>query len=86
MDVLVFPFHDPKNIETNYLKKIVPVLKANFQNAFVSITPKTNDLNQEAVSWLKNDRFFILNFNASASQIGDHYLTATRMRNGKLTF
>jgi len=76
MSSLVFPFHDPKNIETKFLKQILPLLKENFENAFVSVTPKTLCMNPGAVDFLKGDDFFVVNENAVDSMIGDHLLAA----------
>jgi hypothetical protein len=74
MTSLVIPFHDPNNVETKFLKQILPILKENFDNAFVSITPKTVAMNAEAVSFLKEDSFFVVNENAPDSLIGDHFV------------
>lgn len=76
MSTLVFPFHDPKNIETKFLKQILPLLKENFDKAFVSVTPKTVEMNPEVVGFLKRDSFFVVNENAADSTIGDHLLSA----------
>jgi hypothetical protein len=76
MSSLVFPFHDPKNIEIKFLKQVLPILKENFDNAFVSITPKTASLNPEAVAYLQQDNFFVVNFNSEDSLIGDHFVSA----------
>lgn len=75
MASLVFPFHDPNNIETKFLKQILPILKENFDNAFVSITPKTVIMNPEAVEFLKGDDFFVININSEDSLIGDHFVS-----------
>ena len=74
MSSLVFPFHDPNNIETKFLKQILPILKDNFVNAFVSVTPKTVIANPESVAFLKQDNFFIVNINLEGSLIGDHFV------------
>ncbi len=74
MTSLVFPFHDPNNIETKFLKQILPLLKNNFDNAFVSVTPKTVIVNPESVAFLQQDNFFIVNINSEGSLIGDHFL------------
>jgi len=76
MASLVFPFHDPNNIETKFLKQILPILKENFENAFVSITPKTLIMNPEAVSFLKEDSFFVVNENPEGSLVGDHFFAS----------
>lgn len=78
MASLVFPFHDPNNIETKYLQKILPILKANFKSAFVSVTPKTIQANPEAVNFLNSDKFFVVNRNPTDSLVGDHFLSAYR--------
>lgn len=69
MASLVFPFHDPHNIESKFLKQILPVLKEKFDNAFVSITPKTAGMNPDAVNFLKGDSFFVVNENPEDSLI-----------------
>ncbi len=74
MTSLVFPFHDPNNIETKFLKQILPILKENFDNAFVSVTPKTVVANPESVAFLQQDNFFIVNINPEGSLIGDHFV------------
>lgn len=74
MASLVFPFHDPNNIETKFLKQILPVLKENFDNAFVSVTPKTVNNNLESVAFLQQDNFFVVNINSEGSLIGDHFV------------
>lgn len=75
MASLVFPFHDPNNIETGFLKQILPVLKENFDSAFVSVTPKTVIANPESVSFLRQDSFFVVNINSEGSLIGDHFVS-----------
>jgi hypothetical protein len=74
MASLVFPFHDPNNIETKFLKQILPILKENFDNAFVSVAPKTVTTNPESMAFLQQDNFFIVNINSEGSLIGDHFL------------
>ena len=78
MSSLVFPFHDPKNIEAKFLKQILPILKDNFDNAFVSITPKTISENPESVDFLQTDSFFITNTNPVDSLTGDHFVAGYR--------
>ena len=75
MSSLVFPFHDPSNIETKFLKQILPILKENFDNAIVSVTPKTVVANPESVDFLQQDSFFVVNINPEGSLIGDHFVT-----------
>ncbi|OGF20582.1 hypothetical protein A2316_00535 [Candidatus Falkowbacteria bacterium RIFOXYB2_FULL_38_15] len=74
MTSLLFPFYDPNNVETKFLKQILPLLKENFDNAFVSITPKTVAINSESLNFLKEDSFFIVNENPEDSLIGDHFI------------
>lgn len=75
MSSLVFPLHDPNNIETRFLKLILPILKENFDNAFVSITPKTVIKNPLSLKFLREDGFFVVNENSQDSQIGDHFVS-----------
>ena len=74
MSAIFFPFHDPNNIEAKFLKQILPLLKENFDNAFVSITPKTIVSNPEAIAFLQQDSFFVVNTNSDNSLIGDHFV------------
>lgn len=74
MSSLVFPFHDPNDVETKFLRQILPILKEKFDNAFVSITPKTVIANPESVAFLQQDSFFVVNINSEGSLIGDHFL------------
>lgn len=73
---LVFPFHDPNNIELKFLKQAFGEMKANFKTAFVSITPKTVDANPEAVEFLNKESFFVTNLNPPDSFAGDHFVNA----------
>jgi hypothetical protein len=72
MSSLVFPFHDPNNIETKLLKQILPILKQNFDKAFVSVTPKTVISNPESINFFQQDDFFLVNTNSDDSFVGDH--------------
>ncbi len=74
MASLVFPFHDPNNLETKFLKQILPLLKENFDSAFVSVTPKTAIANSESVDFLQQDSFFVVNINSEGSLIGGHFV------------
>lgn len=76
MDSLVFPFHDPKNIESGFIPRVTPILKENFDSAFISLTPKTVESNPAAVQSLQQDKFYILNYNGPNTGIGDHFLAA----------
>lgn len=77
MASLVFPFHDTDGSQTKLLLKILPTLKQNFKNSFVSITPKTRP-HQEIINVLESDPFFVLNFNEDATSIGDHFVSGYR--------
>ena len=46
MPYLFFTFHDPLGFQTEHLQKMLPILKENFQGAFVSVTPETVKQNQ----------------------------------------
>ncbi len=76
MSSLVFPFHDPNNIEIKFLKQALSELKNNFDNAFISITPPTVTSNPKAVRFLQQDNFFVVNLNSKDSFIGDHFKNA----------
>ncbi|EKD99625.1 MAG: hypothetical protein ACD_22C00221G0008 [uncultured bacterium] len=75
MSSLVFPFHDPNNIETKFLKQLLPTLKEEFDSAFVSITPETLARNPEAVDFLIENSFFVVNENPEGSLVGDHFVS-----------
>lgn len=76
MPSLVFPVHDPDNQQFELLKSALPLLKQNFDRAFVSPTPKTEKQNPKLVSFLKKDKFFILNSNPQDSPACDHFINA----------
>ncbi|MFH1561664.1 MAG: hypothetical protein ABID04_03760 [Patescibacteria group bacterium] len=75
MSSLVFPFHDPNKIETKFLKRALPILKDNFDKAFIGVSPKTVASNPEALSFLQQDSFFIVNLSTNNSTIGDHFVS-----------
>lgn len=77
MPSLVFTFHDTDGSQTKLLLKILPILKQNFKNSYVSITPKTRP-HQEIVNVLESDPFFVLNFNEDDTSIGDHFVSGYR--------
>jgi hypothetical protein len=79
MAALVFPFHDPNNIETKLLKEILPILKENFDGAFVSVTPKTVVSNPESVEFLKGENFFKIYLNQEGLTIGEHFMAGYRL-------
>ncbi len=76
---LVFPLHDPKNIETPKLKQILPILKDNFSKAYISVTPSTQSFNKEAISFIESDDFFVVNKSPVDSQIGEHFLNSYKL-------
>lgn len=75
MSSIVFPLHDPKNIETPFIKQLLPTLKTKFRKVFVSVTYKTEIENPSAVEFLKCDNLFSINFNENLSLPGDHHRT-----------
>ena len=78
MSSLVFSFHDPNNIETKFLRQAFPVLKANFDHAFISVTPKTIAQNPDSLAFLQQDSFFVVNLNPDDSIVGDHVVAGYR--------
>ncbi len=76
MASLVFPFHDPQNVELKFLKQTLPILEANFTAAYVSVTPQTESLNKEAMEFFENSKFFVVNKNDPNSSIGEHFIAA----------
>jgi len=59
---IVFPFHDPKGEMVPHLKRISPLLKQIFSEAFLSITPATAASSPEDTDRLTTDNFFNLVF------------------------
>jgi len=73
LPAIVLPFHDPEGLHFPHLKVITPDLKQLFSQAFIGISPRTEQTQPEWIETLKRDSFFILNFNEAASLPGDHY-------------
>lgn len=71
---IVSTLHDKDGLLTEYLFQALPTLKSIFKAAFISITPLTAS-NKEVVNKLKNEPFFILNFNNSTAT-RDHFISA----------
>jgi hypothetical protein len=76
LPVLVFPFHDTDGLMFSHLEAITPQLKERFAQAFVSISPLTQQTQMERINQLREDEFFWLNFNEPNTMIGDHFLAA----------
>ena len=72
---LFFAFHDPEGIQTENLRKMLPILRENFQGAFVSVTPETAKRNSAVVAFFQESGFFTVNINEEGSTIGDHFLS-----------
>ena len=52
---------------------VLPQLKARFERAFLSISPKTEQRQAERIAQLQGDPFFDLNFNALDTLPGEHF-------------
>lgn len=76
LPAIVFPFHDTDGLMFSHLETITPQLKKLFAQAFVSISPLTEQAQAKRVSQLKADEFFKLNFNEPNTIVGDHFLAA----------
>ncbi|MBN1217854.1 MAG: hypothetical protein JXM69_02910 [Anaerolineae bacterium] len=74
LPAIVFPFHDADGLMFAHLETITPQLKELFAQAFVSISPLTQQTQMERINQLKADEFFRLNFNEPNTMIGDHFL------------
>jgi hypothetical protein len=74
LPAIVFPFHDTDGLMFAHLEAITPQLKELFAQAFVSISPLTQQAQMGRIKQLKEDEFFRLNFNEPNTQIGDHFL------------
>jgi hypothetical protein len=72
---LVFPYHDPKNIESKYLREALTLLKKHFRKAYLSVTPQTVTENPKAIAYLRKDTFFVVNTNPIYSKVGDHFVS-----------
>lgn len=71
---LVSTLHDINGSQTSLLLQVLPILKENYRQAFISITP-TTESNKEAIKALTDEPFFILNFNEAGSIVKDHYIS-----------
>jgi hypothetical protein len=73
LPAIVLPVHDPQALHLPHLKVITPELKQLFSQAFIGISPRTEQTQPEWIEALKRDSFFNLNFNETGSMPGDHY-------------
>jgi hypothetical protein len=78
LPIIVFPFHDTNGLMFSHLETITPQLKEFFAQAFVSISPLTQQAQMERINQLKEDAFFQLNFNEPNTMVGDHFLAVYR--------
>src|SRR5258706_10560836 len=76
MSAVVLPYHDPRGLYLPHLLAARPRLKQLFSQAFLSLSPATEQAQTEALASLRADPFFCLNGNAPGSQPGDHYRAA----------
>ncbi|MBV7338111.1 hypothetical protein KFU94_59775 [Chloroflexi bacterium TSY] len=74
--VVVLPIHDRDGTIFSHLTAITPQLKQLFTEAFVNISPATEQAHVAAVAALSEDEFFHLSFNHPTSKPGDHWLSA----------
>ena len=73
MSYLVTTYHDTCDTFFDHFVKITPLIKNNFEKAFVSVTPKALETSPKSISFLKNDSFYVLLLNEKDSLIGDHF-------------
>lgn len=76
--VLVSPLHDPGGLMLSQITALAPFLKAQFERAYISLSPPTEEQQDEYLRWMAGDAFFAVNRNAPGSLPGEHYLTAYR--------
>lgn len=72
---LVIPMNDPDGIMFPHLEAITPLLKDLFSQAFVSVTPITQQTVPEYISWLEADDFFRITRHKTAVTLGTDFLT-----------
>lgn len=75
LPAIVLPFHDPDGVMFSHLQKITPQLKNVFAQAFVSVSPETQQTQASNIDWLEPDQFFQVNFNQPKTLPGEHYLS-----------
>jgi hypothetical protein len=68
--VIVMPMHDPAGIMFPNLKAITPQLKSVFAQAFVSVTPITQEAQPDSMAWLRQDGFFQALYHPSEVPVG----------------
>jgi hypothetical protein len=78
LPALVLPFHDPAGVLHAQLIRITPTLRRHFAQAFLSISPATEQAHAEQIQALQRDSFFVINTNAPGTLAGDHYLAGYR--------
>jgi hypothetical protein len=75
LPAIVLPVHDPQGLHLPHLKVITPELKQLFAQAFIGVSPLTEQQQRERIEELSADRFFCVNFNQAGSLPGEHYLS-----------
>ena len=78
LPLIVFPFHDTDGLMFSHLESITPQLKQHFANAYISISPLTEQTQQQWIEQLQADVFFSLNFNEPETPVGDHFMAGYR--------
>lgn len=73
---LVLPIHDPSGVLLSQLDAITPTLQQQFERAFLSISPRTEQLQRARLRRVAEEAFFVINWNTPDSLPGDHYLAA----------
>ncbi|MBT3389160.1 MAG: hypothetical protein HN413_01990 [Chloroflexi bacterium] len=76
--VLVSPLHDPTGLMLAQIQAITSFLKENFERAFISLSPPTEQRQGEYLQWMGADDFFAVNLNTPGTLPGDHYLSGYR--------
>ena len=74
MPVLAFVLHDPKDVESQFLRKITPFLKQHFTCVYIRFTHETVQANKKSVEWFKCDGFFRTSECPENSPIGEHFV------------
>lgn len=78
LPALVLPIHDPSGVLLAQLSTITPTIQQQFERVFLSISPRTAQLQKPQLMRVAEEPFFVINWNTPDSLPGDHYLAAYR--------
>ena len=75
---VVFPIHDPDNLLIPHLEAIIPILKENFDRAYLSVSGSTRARHRQWADALAADPFFVVFAQKGNGPVGDRFAALYR--------